>query len=378
MKKLKLYGNRLIIGAGSLSYVKEIENKRVMVITGGRSLFNNGTIKRLGAYLSEGNNKVEVFSGISKNPDTSIVELGVMAMKSFRPDIVIAIGGGSPIDAAKVMSLLYDVPSLNIENIRSSDIMEMKLSIPFIAVPTTSGTGTEVTKTAVITFKKENIKIGLKSEAFIPEIALLDAELTMTMPDNIVAETGMDAMTHGLECYINHNLDDYTECLTMGAIKGLFNYLPISYKEKTIKAREKVHHYQNIAGMAFHNVGLGMSHGISHAFGGQYDLGHGLLNGICLPYVLAFNRRNEIVDLKLKNIESVLNISDIVTAVHELNETMNIPRTLKEAGLGEKIFLKDFDELIKNSMKGSTVRNPAPINEAEMAQLLKLIYYGQE
>jgi alcohol dehydrogenase class IV len=296
---MKLNGDKLIIGKKSLDYIKQIEGKKIFIVTGGKSMFNNGTMDRIKSMLNDVGKEYLIMSGIKKNPDTEIVCKGISQMNEFKPDTVLAIGGGSPIDAAKVMALFYEYPEINFDNVLEQSLPEQRKNIKFIAIPTTSGTATEVTKAAVITFKKDNIKIGLKSPAFIPDIAILDAELTMSMPDNIVAETGMDAITHALECYINHNLDDYTECLAKGAVEGLFKYLPISYKEKTIESREKVHNYQSMAGMAFHNVGLGMAHGISHAFGGKYDLGHGLTNGIALPYVLQFNSRDVIVKDKL-------------------------------------------------------------------------------
>ncbi len=377
MKQLKLYGDRIITGAGAIDYLKTIEGQRVILVIGGQSTKKNGTLEHVMALLSEAGKTVDVIGGVPKNPDTDIVLSGVEIMKTFKPDTVVAIGGGSPIDAAKVMTLMYEQAQLSFDTILNTDISRMQLETNFIAVPTTSGTGTEVTKAAVITFREQNIKIGLKSEAFIPKVALLDANLTMSMPPNIVAETGLDALTHALECYINHNLDDYTECLAKGAIEGLLKYLPLSYEENTLEAREKVHNYQNIAGMAFHNVGLGMAHGISHAFGGQYDMGHGLLNGICLPYVMDFNRKDQLVNRKLTYLEGVLNCDDLVQVIHDLNKRVGIPTSFQKTGLSEEAFKEDFDKLVENSLKGSTVRNPVQISRLEMETLLELIYYGQ-
>ncbi len=376
MKELKLCGERIITGPGSIEYLSRLESQAVFIVVGGQSVFKNGTMDKVQALLSKTSAKIEVFQGVPINPDTKIVEAGVKAMQAFEPDTILAIGGGSPIDAAKVMAFMYEYPEITFENVLDTDITKLKLENNFIAVPTTSGTGTEVTKAAVITFKEKNIKIGLKSEAFIPRIAILDGDLTLSMPAHIVAETGLDALTHALECYINHNLDDYTECLAKGAIEGLLRYLPQSYKDGSIEARQKVHNYQNIAGMAFHNVGLGMSHGISHAFGGKYNMGHGLLNGICLPYVLAFNKQNDLVASKLSSLEKVLQVEDLIESIKELNKEINIPKGFQEAGLSEEDFKNDFEELVTNSLKGSTVRNPVAVEHNEMENLLKDIYYG--
>ncbi len=340
MKELKFCGERIVTGPGSIEYLKELRGRAIFIVVGGQSIFKNGTMDRVQKLLEGQNRKVEVFSGVRMNPDTNIVEAGIDAMRAFKPDTILAIGGGSPIDAAKVMAFMYEYPEINFKTILETDISKFQLKNEFIAVPTTSGTGTEVTKAAVITFKEKNIKIGLKSEAFIPKIAILDGELTLSMPRSIVAQTGLDALTHALECYMNHNLDDYTECLAKGAIEGLLKYLPVSYQQGTLEARQKVHHYQNIAGMAFHNVGLGMSHGIAHAFGGQYNMGHGLLNGICLPYVLKYNRKNDIVAKKLQVLEKQLRIDDMAKTISDLNKEMNIPMCLKETSLEESIFYR--------------------------------------
>ncbi|TCO79322.1 iron-containing alcohol dehydrogenase [Marinisporobacter balticus] len=379
MKILKLYGDKLITGKDALNYIKDIEGSRIFIVTGGKSMFNNGTIDRIKGMLNESGKKYTIMDGVQKNPDTEIVDKGLCEMKKFKPDTVIAIGGGSPIDAAKVMTLFYEYPTINFNNVLEINLPEYKKNIKFVAIPTTSGTGAEVTKAAVITFKDKNIKIGLKTNAFIPEIAILDPELTMSMPDNIVAQTGLDAITHALESYINHNLDDYTECLAKGAIAGLFKYLPVSYKDKTIESREKVHNYQSMAGMAFHNVGLGMAHGISHALGGKYDLGHGLVNGIALPYVLKYNSSNAIVKEKLDYLAKVIERKDLIEEIKNLNNLMSIPNSFKEVvGISKEIFLADMDELVENSLKGSTQRNPVKVGKSDMKTMLLNMYNGTE
>lgn len=376
MKVLKLNGDMIVTGKETLSYIKEVKGERIFIVTGGKSMFANGTIDRVKAMLEESGKEYTIMSGVKKNPDTEIVNEGVQQMKSFCPDTVIGLGGGSPIDAAKVMTLFYEYPNLKFENMREVGLPEARKNIEFIAIPTTSGTGTEVTKAAVITFKDKNLKIGLKTNAFIPDIAILDPELTMSMPDNVVAETGLDALTHALECYTNHNLDDFTEAVAKGAIEGLFKYLPISYQEKTIESREKVHNYQCMAGMAFHNVGLGMDHGIAHAFGGKYDLGHGFLNGIALPYVLKYNSQNPTVKNKLDHLAKILEVDNLVQAVKDLNEVLGIPKSFKEAGIDEKDFYNDLAGLVKNSLKGSTRSNPVSVSNEDMEQILKDIFEG--
>ncbi|MDM8534298.1 iron-containing alcohol dehydrogenase [Clostridiaceae bacterium HSG29] len=376
MKNLKLYGDQLIIGKGSLKYLEKIEENRIFIVTGGKSAFENGSIDKLKKYFDMHYKTYKIYSGIKKNPDTNSVLNAISDMEKFKPDLILAIGGGSAIDAAKVMTLFYDYKDLTFDNILLNDISNYRRKTKFIAVPSTSGTGTEVTKAAVITFKEKNIKIGLKSMAFIPDIAILDANLTLSMPANIVAETGMDALTHALEAYTNHNLDDFTEVIAKGAIEGLLKYLEVSYKGESFEAREKVHYYQSMAGMAFHNVGLGMAHGISHAFGGKYNYGHGLLNAICLPYVLNYNKKNDIVNEKLKYLSDFLRTDDIVDEVFQLNDALNIPKSFLELGLSENQFYNDLDDLVVNCLKGSTVSNPIDMNATEMKKILIQIFNG--
>lgn len=375
MKSLKFYGDRLIIGQNAINYLTTLNYERIFVVTGGSSAFKNGSISQLEDIFS--NKIIKIFSGVKKNPDTSIVEKGVNEMKIFQPDLVIGIGGGSPIDAAKVMTLFYDYETLNFKNVLEKDISNYKRKTEFVAIPSTSGTGTEVTKAAVITFNDLDLKIGLKSIGFIPDLAILDSKLTLSMPKNIVAETGLDALTHALECYINHNLDDFTEAMAKGAVEGLLKHLRDSYHTGTIESREKVHHYQALAGMAFQNVGLGMAHGISHAFGGMFDFGHGLLNGICLPYVLEYNTKDPVVQEKIDYLSRVLAVDSVIEEIKTLNKELGIPSGFKALGLEENVFQENLDSLIENSLKGSTRGNPVKMNNEEMKKVLLKIYNGE-
>lgn len=378
MKKLALGGKCIITGAGALEYLNNVEAKRVLIVTGGKSMFKNGIVDKIDNIFKKNNCETYIISGIKKNPDTEQVISGVEKMKDFKPDTVIALGGGSPMDAAKVMVLMYENENINFDNILSMKLPSERKSVQFIAIPSTSGTGSEVTKAAVITFKKDNIKIGIKTNAFIPDVAILDSSITMSMPDNVVAETGMDAITHAVECYTNNNLDDFTECIAKGAVEGLFKYLPISYKDKTLEAREKVHHYQCIAGLAFDNVGLGMAHGISHALGGMFDLGHGIANAIVLPYVLEYNSRDEAVMKKLERLAKVIEGNDFIEEVKKIDNILNIPNCLKDAGISEDEFKNNLEILIENSLKGSTRVNPVKISKEEMGKMLNCVYYGNE
>lgn len=378
MKELRLHGELIVAGVGSLNYLEAIKNGRVFIVTGEGSTFRNGTIDKIKGILDGNGCKYQVYSGIKKNPTTNEVLDGIDAMRGFSPDVIIAVGGGSAIDAGKAMALFYEYPGLTFEKAANEPLPDLRKQLRFIAIPTTSGTGTEVTKAAVITYKDSDIKIGLKSIAFIPDVAILDAGLTLSMPKNVVAETGMDAMTHAVECYINSELDDYAECLASGAVEGLFKYLPLSYEKGSIEYREKVHNYQSIAGSAFGNVGLGMAHGISHAIGGRFNYGHGLLNAVVLPYVLQFNSRDTLVSQKLQYLGSRIGSSNFIESIKELNRRLSIPGSFREMGITEEELYGSFDILSANSMKGSTRVNPIKISLEEMKSVLCHIFEGKD
>ncbi|MCX7885176.1 MAG: iron-containing alcohol dehydrogenase [Caloramator sp.] len=377
MKELKLHGECIITGKNSLTYIENIDIKKAFIVTGGNSMFKNGALDKLSSILNLKNAEFYIFSGIKKNPSVEYILKGLDIMKEFKPDTVIGIGGGSSIDVAKALSVFYEYDELDIKNPDTLNLPKKRKNIKLIAISSTSGTATEVTRASVITYDNLNLKIGLKCDAFIPDIAILDSNLTLSMPKWLVAETGMDALTHAVECYINKNINPYSEALAEGAIKGLFTFLPLSYEKSDLESREKVHIYSAMAGSAFSNVGLGMAHGISHAFGGKFDFSHGLLNAIALPYVLRYNSRDKDVKRKLLFLSKLIDTPDFIETVVNLNKKLNIPSSFKSMGLLEEDFLNNFNELLENSLKGSTRVNPVKISKNEMKEILNEIYYGK-
>lgn len=376
MKALKFNGSEIITGPGSIDKLKEIQAERIFVVTGKGSMFKNGTIGRIEEMFESSGKTWEILSGIGGNPTRTEVEAGTEKMKAFGPDAVVAVGGGSAIDAAKVMTLLCDCPSLTIDEIKGGHAPSRRERIQLIAVPSTSGTASEVTRAAVVTFEEEKIKVGLKTTAFIPDIAILDGELTLSMPKHVMVETGMDALTHALESYINKNNDDFCKMISKGAVEGLCRWLPESFEKADIESRQHVHNYQCYAGMAFQNSGLGMDHGIAHAFGGRFGTSHGLLNAVALPYVLKYNARDPEVKADLDELSRVIG-EDIIGKVEALNEQFGVPVSFKDMGISEEDFETYYDSLLDNSMKGSTVRNPVKMTVEAMDLVLKSIYRGE-
>lgn len=377
MKALRFNGDVVVTGINSMEYLKEIKYNRAFIITGGQSMFKSGVIDRIKEYLGNNEDRIFVYSGIGKNPTTEEVKKGVESIKKFEPDLVVAVGGGSPIDAAKIIALLYEYPELKVETLTNSILPDKRYKTKFVAIPSTSGTASEVTHVSVLTYEDRKLKLGIKSPSLRPDIAILDGNITMTLPYNIAAETGMDALTHAIEAYINTTSDDFTEVLAKGAIEGLIEWLPTSCNNKDIEIRQKVHNYQSMAGMAFSNSGLGMVHGISHAFGGKYNLAHGLTNAIILPYAMKYNSRDNEVSKKFNKLSVAIG-TDIIEKVVMLNKELGIPNCIKDVGISEDDFNKDYELLVKNSMCGSTVANPIKIDIEVMKKLVKTIYYGTE
>ena len=377
MKTFRFHGDTVAAGPGSLSYLKTLSFRRAMIVTGGRSMFETGVIDQVKELLAPANGEIMVLSGVQKNPTTQDVTKGAAAFSGFVPDLVVAVGGGSAIDAAKAMTLLYEFPHLKAEELADVPLPSRREKTTFVAVPSTSGTATEVTHVSVLTFPEQGIKRGVKAQSLRPDLAILDGTLPMTMPADVAAQTGMDALTHALECAISPLGDEFTDTLSMGAAAGLLRYLPVSCEQGDLDSRQKVHNYQCMAGMAFSNAGLGMVHGIAHAFGGRYNLGHGLLNAVLLPYVLAFNRRDERVKQRLDFLAAVTGEGEVTGQVKRLKERIGIPQTLAQTGIAEETFWKDFDWLAENSLGGSTRVNPIQVSKEEMKTLLKTAYYGE-
>lgn len=375
MKELRFHGNCIITGQGSIGYLKSLSRKRAFIVTGSHSVFANGVYARVEALLAQAGTEVCLFSGVPANPSVAVIEAGLERMRSFQPDTVIGLGGGSALDAAKAMALFYDHPELDVATACRSNVPDARTTVLLICIPSTSGTASEVTRTSVLTFLEEGLKVGVKSPALVPDIAILDSELTYSMPPALAAETGLDAMSHAVECMLHPAADDFTDAMAASAIEGIYNWLPRSYAGDRL-GRDKVHNYQCLAGCAFSNVGTIANHGLAHAYGGRYDWAHGLIIATCLPYVLEINAGLPAVDMKLKYLAQRVGEEDFIAAVRKLNRQLGIPACLQEVGLKEDVFEQDLPLLVANTMKGSTRNNPKPLSEKDVRQLLRNTFYG--
>lgn len=377
MKKLVFTKKALVTGEGALEYLKEIPYSKAAVITGGASMQRTGVLARIRELMNGTDENFAVFSGIKKNPTIGQVEEGVEFLKREKPDVVLAVGGGSSIDAAKAMLLFYEYPELNFGNIFQTSLEDKTLKTLLIAIPSTSGTASEITHVSVITSEKDEYKYAIKAECIRPDVAIIDGTLPATLPADVAAETGMDALTHALESYINKGGNDFTDALAKEAVEGLLEWLPVSVKTGDIRAREKVHNLQCMAGMAFSNSALGMVHGVAHALGGKYNMAHGLANAIVLPYSMYYNKKDAEAAAKYEKLSRAIG-RDIITAVEELKEILGIPGTLKDAGIAEEVYRADYGFLVEYSMKGATAANAREVSVEDMEKFLDCVYYGEE
>ena len=342
MKKIVLGKDGIITGSGALEYLTSISYKRVFIVTGGNSMIKTGVIDKAQTYLKQAGCEVTLYSGIKKNPTIEQVMDGLNQMRSIKPDAILAIGGGSAMDAAKAMLLFYDFPELNFENVLEKNAkgqIPSKCKTALICVASTSGTGSEVTRGTVITDTKNKIKVPIMTDCLRPDIAILDGSIAMTMPQKIAAETGMDALTHAIEGYITAGAWELSDMFHLKAIEIISRSLRGAV-ENTPEGREGMALGQYVAGMGFSNVGLGIVHSMAHPLGALYDTPHGIANAIILPTVMEYNAEatgEKYRDIaKAMGVEGTENMSQeeyrkaAVDAVRKLSQDVGIPADLKE------------------------------------------------
>ena len=351
----------------------------------------------------------EIFSEVEPDPSVECIMRGVDAMNQFKPDVIIALGGGSAIDAAKGMWLFYEHPDTDFDGLRMRflDIRKRAFHYPnlgiktkLVAIPTTSGTGSEVTSFAVITDKQNgNIKYPLADYELTPDVAIIDPQFVMTMPKSITADTGMDVLTHAIEAYVSTLASDYTNGLAVKAIELVFKYLPASYHDNDPVAREKMHNASCIAGMAFSNAFLGINHSLAHKLGGEFHIPHGRANAVILPYVIAYNAQKPtkfvsfpkygkfVADYRYAQIARFLNLGGatqeeqvqaLIDAIRRLMKELNMPMSLKECGISEAEFMAKVPQLAENAFEDQcTTANPRYPLISELEEILKKAYYGE-
>lgn len=372
-------------GAGAISELNVLKgHKKAMIFTGGSSMKRGGFLQKVEDVLHDIGMETQLFEGIEPDPSIETVFRGAEAMRAFEPDVIVAIGGGSPIDAAKAMWVFYEHPEKTFEDIKDPfTIPPLRNKAIFVAIPSTSGTATEVTAFSVITDYKTDIKYPLADFEITPDIAILDTDIPLTMPKKLTAHTGMDALTHAIEAYVATARSHFSDALALQAISDIYDSIVASYYGDKA-AREKMHIAQCLAGMAFSNALLGIAHSLAHKTGAVFHIPHGCCNAILLPSVIEFNAKEcaeryaaiaRHIGLPGKTDEQLTNA--LVDSIKELNKKLEIAQTYKENGVSEEVLQEHADAIAANAvLDPCTSSNPRKIDKEQMKQVLLCAYYG--
>ena len=404
--------DKIYFEAGSIQYLEKMPNITRAFIVTDQSMVKLGYIDKILYHLRKRQEYVhsEIFSEVESDPSFDTINKGVKMMNEFKPDVVIAVGGGSPIDAAKGMWLFYEHPDADADGMKLKfmDIRKRTYKFPklgekakMVAIPTTSGTGSEVTSFAVITDKQNNKKYPLADYELTPDVAIVDPDLVMSLPKKITADTGMDVLTHAIESYVSNMASDYTDGLAEKAAELVFKNLREAYNNGNNNvAREKMHNASTIAGMAFTNAFLGINHSIAHKMGAEFHLAHGRINAILLPYVIKYNSSKPtkfvsfpkyeyfIADQKYADISRRMGfpaytneegVNSLISEIKKLNSDLGIEKSFKEAGVNEEEFLSKVDMLADRAFEDQcTTANPRLPLVSELKQIMIDAYYGNE
>lgn len=396
----------------SIQYLEKMPNiSRAFIVTD-PGMVTLGYVDKILYYLRKRTEHVhcEIFSDVEPDPSIETVQRGAQMMDEFKPDVIIALGGGSAMDAAKGMWLFYEHPDVDFNSLRLRflDIRKRAFKFPkmrnkaqLVAIPTTSGTGSEVTSFAVISDKKNNMKYPLADYELTPNVAIIDPQFVMSLPKSATADTGLDVLTHAIEAYVSVMASDYTDGLAMKAIQLVFKYLPRAYKNgaEDAEAREKMHNASCIAGMAFTNAFLGLNHSIAHKIGGEYHIPHGRANAVLLPYVIEYNAstptkfvsfpkyKKFIADEKYAEIAQFLGlpaktakegVESLIKAVKELMKEVNEPASFAECGIDEKEYMDKMPDIANKAFEDQcTTANPKLPLVTEIEEIMTKAYKGE-
>ena len=390
-------------GKGAMEALKTFKGKKAVICVGGGSMKRFGFLDKAEAYLKEAGMEVMVIDGIEPDPSVDTVMAGAEKMLAFQPDWIVAMGGGSPIDAAKAMWVKYEYPEITFEEMcKVFGMPELRKKAHFCAISSTSGPATEVTAFSVITDYKKGIKYPLADFEITPDVAIVDPDLAETMPKKLVAHTGMDAMTHAIEAYVSTANCDFTDPLAIHAIEMIQKDLIPSYNGD-MEARDRMHVAQCLAGQAFSNALLGIVHSMAHKTGAIFqDYGahiiHGAANAMYLPKVIAFNAKDPVAKKRYGVIADYMHLGGkdddekvalLIAFLRKMNDDLNIPHCIKNYGadsypceqgfVPENVFLERVEDIAKNAiLDACTGSNPRQPSQEEMVKLLKCCYYDTE
>jgi alcohol dehydrogenase class IV len=376
---MKLAGEQLMFGQGCLSHLNSLKGKRAFIVSSRSALEKSGTIAKINGYLSEAGIESRVYTNVEPDPSFATVYAGAQQMCDYEPDWIIAVGGGSAMDAAKAMWIYYEHPELNTlaQIVPPSVIPKLRNKAKLVCIPSTSGSASEVSRSIVITDEKTGFKYGIGNMQLMPDIAICDPEVTATMPKTLTAHTGMDALTHALEAYVSQRANYLSDILAVAAAKDIFKYIKRACDDgNDMVAREHMLNASMTAGLAFTNVSLGIVHSMAHTLGSYFKIPHGLGDAIILPYVIAFNNRATYAKDKYDVLARMIGADSLAAAVSILNQSVGIASCFKDM-----IDKDEYDAWIEDMTDmaladGCTKTNPVVPTRDEQIELFRKIYEG--
>lgn len=370
------FSTRIFFGEGALGRLDRVKDKNVLIITD-KFLASMGIVEKISSHFTNCN--VRVFDQVVPDPPIETIAAGVDALQGFNPDVILAVGGGSTIDAGKAIHAVA----------RSIGAVS-EFDVECFAIPTTSGTGSEVTEYAVISDRKKGVKYPLDSQSLRPGTAILDPSLTVSAPPSVTADAGMDVLTHAIEAYVSTGANDFSDALAEKAISLVFRFLPLAYLDgEDLLAREKMHSASCMAGLAFNSAGLGINHSIAHAVGGKLHVAHGRINAMLLPHIIAFNadlagakngeysvaarkyqRISKILDMPAPSVR--IGVNNLLQLITNMNSELKIPATLRDWGADAQKIASLEDSMIAAAMADVTMKtNPRATSEAQVRQIIR-------
>ncbi len=371
---------KIFHGLGSFSKLETVKGKRAIIITGKGAMRRSGYIEKAIEYLQQNNIETEVFDGVESDPSIETVMKGFDVMMNFKPDWIIGLGGCSAIDAAKAMWVFYEYPETNFADIIAPfTIKPLRNKAKFIAIPSTSGTGTESTCVSVITDREKGTKYPLVSYELCPDIAIVDGELCKTMPASVTANTGLDALTHAIEAYVTPLADAYTDSLAERAVTDIFNVLPTAVScGDNLDARQKMHDASCMSGMSFSNALLGIVHSLSHQVGGMFGVPHGRANAILLPNIIRFNtQKAESKYMRLAALIGVNSTEEFAKRIELLRHSVGVESSFEEYGISSERWEAKIQVMAENAINDAcTACNPRQPTIQDMVDLLRVCFQG--
>ncbi len=377
----------IVFGDESLGYLEQLTGRRAFIVTDA-VIVKLGHVARIQAMLEGAGFEVRVFDRVEPDPSLETAQAGAAAMAEFQPDWIVGLGGGSVIDAAKAMWVLYERPDMDPEGINPVEKLGLRSKARLVAIPTTSGTGSEATWALVLTNLAERRKLGLGSREAMPDVAILDPSLVMSLPPRLTADTGLDALTHAIEAFTCQWHNDLTDGLALRAAQLVFEYLPRAYRDGSdLEARTKMHNAACMAGLAFSNALVALAHGMGHALGGVFHVPHGRAVSLFLPYVIEFCARGEPGSTRYGELVRFLGLpgvteaeagASLAAAIRQLQLVLDQPRTVEACGIARQDFDRELDLLVFNAGNdNSTVTSTRIPDDAQMRRLFEYAYEGK-